>query len=267
MSQKLAASYDTILGMAKKIIVGNWKMYPLSFKKAKEVFSKIKKKTAGKNGLDVIICPSFLFLESFARNQTSRVSVGAQDVSAEKEGAFTGGVSALALYELGVRSVIIGHSERRETGDDNDTVAKKVKQALTARLRPIICIGEKERDMEGAYLGFLKEQITSALSKTPPALLKLITIAYEPVWAIGKEAKEAATPADFLEKSIFIRRVIADLYDQKIATTIQIIYGGSVDETNAISFFSEGKAQGLLVGRASLNPDSFGDIIKAVSNL
>lgn len=253
--------------MAKKIIVGNWKMYPLPSKKAKEVFSKIKKRTSGARGVDVIICPSFLFLEPFAKGQRARLSVGAQDVSPEKEGAFTGSVSAASLFDIGVRSVITGHSERRAAGDDNDVVAKKVKQALSARLRVIICVGERERDVEGAYLGFLKEQITSALFKTSPLLLKLITIAYEPVWAIGKEAKEAATPADFLEKSIFIRRVIADLYDQKIATTIPIIYGGSVDETNAIPFFTEGKAQGLLVGRASLDPDSFGAIIKAVNNL
>lgn len=253
--------------MAKKIIVGNWKMYPLSGKKAREIFSKIKKRASGAPGVDVIICPSFLFLEAFTLGQKARVSVGAQDISSEKEGAFTGSVSATSLFDLGVRSVIVGHSEKRARGDDNDTVAKKVKQALASRLRPIICVGEKERDIEGAYLGFLKEQVISALAKTPYPLLKFITIAYEPVWAIGREAKNAATPADFLEKSIFIRRVIADLYDQKIATSIPIIYGGSVDETNAIPFFTLGKAQGLLVGRASLDPDSFGAIIKAVNSL
>ncbi len=242
-------------------------MYPISGKKAKEVFSKIKKRASSTRGVDVIVCPSFLLLESFAKGQRARLSVGAQDVSAEKEGAFTGSVSASALYDLRVRSVIVGHSERRAAGDDNDVVAKKVKQALSSRLRPIICVGEKERDIEGAYLGFLKEQITSALAKTSPLLLKLITVAYEPVWAIGKDSKEAATPADFLEKSIFIRRVVADLYDQKIATAIPIIYGGSVDETNAVPFFTLGKAQGLLVGRASLDPDSFWAIIKAVNNL
>jgi triosephosphate isomerase len=181
--------------------------------------------------------------------------------------AGTGSVSAGALCDLGVSSVIVGHSERRALGDGNEVVAKKMKQALASRLRPILCVGEKERDVEGTYLGFLKEQIISALVKVPPELVKLITIAYEPVWAIGKDAKSAATPGDFLEKSIFIRRVIADLYDQKIATMIPILYGGSVDETNASSFLGEGKAQGLLVGRASLDPRSFGAIIKSVNNI
>lgn len=253
--------------MAKKIIVANWKMYSVSRKKGREIYSKIKKQASSVKGIEVIVCPSFLLLDSFAEKKTARVSVGAQDLSFEKEGPFTGSVSAGALCDLGVSSVIVGHSERRALGDGNEVVAKKMKQALASRLRPILCVGEKERDVEGAYLGFLKEQITSALVKIPPELVKLITIAYEPVWAIGKDAKGAATPGDFLEKSIFIRRVIADLYDQKIATTIPILYGGSVDETNASSFLGEGRAQGLLVGRASLDPRSFGVIIKSVNNI
>jgi hypothetical protein len=127
---------------------------------------------------------------------------------------------------------------------------------------PVLKVSPETQAIEkGEYLDFLKEELESALNRLPEAMLKLFIIAYEPVWAIGKNAQGASTPGDFLEKSIFIRKVISDLYNQKIATSVPILYGGSVDERNARSFLTEGRAQGLLVGRASLNPTGFTNML------
>lgn len=253
--------------MPKTIIVANWKMNPLRKKDAKDLFTKIKRKGNNLRTIETIICSPYIYLESLAPGQTSRITVGAQDTFFEKEGAYTGFISPAMLADLGVRSAIVGHSERRLMGDTNEIVAKKVRALLDYRIRPILCVGEIVRDERGEYLDFLKEEIESAFNRLPEAMLKLFIIAYEPVWAIGKNAQGASTPADFLEKAIFIRKIISDLYSQKVASSIPILYGGSVDERNARSFLRDGKAQGLLVGRASLNLKSFATILAEANTL
>jgi len=165
------------------------------------------------------------------------------------------------LKNFGVLFIIVGHSERRELGDTNQIINKKILATLQAKINPIFCIGEKKRDVNGFYLSFIKIKIHLGLNAVNKNQIKNITIAYEPVWAIGSGATREATPNEFIEMKIFIKKVISDMYDMKTANEIKIIYGGSVNPLNAESFLEEGGADGLLVGRDSLNPKKFGSII------
>jgi triosephosphate isomerase len=244
----------------KKLIVGNWKLNPKTLREAKSIFEKIKKSASRRKKVEVVLCPSFLYLESFVKN-SGQCFIGAQDVFWEEEGAFTGQISASQLSDLGVSYVIIGHSERREYGGDtNEQINKKILEALRFRLRVIFCIGEVARDEEGNYLTFLAKELEEGLFKVPEKFYKNLVIAYEPIWAIGEKGK-ASTPEDFLEKSIFIKKVLTGIVDKKTALKVPVLYGGSVDENNAEEFMSLGKGDGLLVGRASLDPKSFNEIL------
>ena len=253
--------------MAKKrkmIIVGNWKLNPLSLKEAVTIFTGIKK---GVKGADtkVVICPPFVYLNELKNFFTKdKIALGSQDVSSEIKGAFTGEISAEMLKTIGATYTIVGHSERRAMGESDEIVAKKATTALKAGLKVIICIGERERDERGAYLGLLKEQITGSLKGVPKKFAENIIVAYEPVWAIGK-GKEAMTAHDLHQMTIFIRKNLIDVYNAPTASAISIIYGGSVDVENALTLVKDGEVDGLLVGRESLNPENFVRIVKVVS--
>jgi len=166
------------------------------------------------------------------------------------------------LRSLKVKYAIVGHSERRDMGETSEMIAKKIKAGVKAGMVAVLCVGEKERDGESAYLQILQEQITASLFDIPKNLLKNIVIAYEPVWAIGTQARGVVDPPALLETTIFIRKVLSDLYDQPAAKSMKILYGGSVDENNAGSFMKEGGANGLLVGRASVNAKKFVEILR-----
>jgi triosephosphate isomerase len=166
------------------------------------------------------------------------------------------------VSSIGASYVIIGHSERRAMGEDNSIVNKKILLALKNKLTPVLCVGEKERDHNGFYLSFVKNQIHECLASVSKSQIKNIVIAYEPIWAIGADASRTAEVSEFIEMSIFIKKVISDLYDIKIAHSMRVLYGGSVHPENALSFLVEGNADGLLVGRDSLNPKK---IVKIIS--
>jgi triosephosphate isomerase len=146
-------------------------------------------------------------------------------------------------------------------------IAKKAGAGIKAGLTVVLCVGEQERDAESVYLQTLKEQIIASLSGIQKRSLEKIVIAYEPVWAIGTKAKGVVEPAALLETTIFIRKVLSDLYDQTAARSMKILYGGSVDEKNAGSFMKEGGASGLLVGRASVDAKKFVEILKIADSL
>ena len=143
-------------------------------------------------------------------------------------------------------------------------MSKKAAAALKAGLTVIVCIGERERDERGAYLGFLKEQIAGSLKGVSRKFVENIVVAYEPVWAIGK-GKEAMTAHDLHQMTIFIRKHLIEVYNAVTASSIPILYGGSVDSENASSLITDGEVDGLLVGRESLNPENFAKIVKAIS--
>lgn len=250
--------------MAKKVIVANWKMNPQSTKEAELILRDVSKVANQNKNIEIIVCPPYPFLYLFRKLRSKNLFLGAQNSFSEKEGAYTGEVSPSILKNFGVDYVILGHSERRERGEDNQKINKKILLALKTKLKPILCLGEKERDQEGNYLVFVYSQIKECLEGVLKNQIKDIVFAYEPVWAIGQKAEREATDDEFLEMKIFIKKVIADLYDVKTAENIKVIYGGSVDESNTSSFVNQGQADGLLIGRNSLIPKKFIEIIKLI---
>ena len=249
--------------MIKKLIVANWKMNPRSQKEADTIFSSVYNFAKISKNADVVVCPPFPFLSIGKKIKSQKVSLGAQNVSYAIEGAYTGEVSPLMLVSFGVKYVIVGHSEVRSQGETNEIINKKLLNIFKNKLTPILCIGESVRDSHGEYLSFIKNQILLCLANVSKTQMINLVVAYEPVWAIGESATREATPEEFVEISIFIRKIISDLYGAKIAHSIKILYGGSVHSENAKLFLLDGHADGLLVGRDSLNPKKFGAIINA----
>ncbi len=243
----------------KKLIVGNWKMNPKTKEKARVLFSAIDKKVTKDKSprVQTVMCPPAVYLGLVSPKKSF---LGAQDVFYEAEGARTGQISPAMLEDLGVSFAIIGHSEKRAQGDTNEVVAQKIKSALSFGITPILCIGETIRDEEGKYLKFLKEQLTVSLSLISKNAISKVVIAYEPVWAIGKNATRDATPEESEEMAIFIKKVLSDLCGPA-HKNVRILYGGSVTTNNAESFLARGGVNGLLVGRESLNPKNFLEIV------
>lgn len=248
-----------------KIVVANWKMNPQSPKEAEVLFSGVLKEVKNTKNLKIIICPPFPFLYILNNYKNKKITLGAQDVSYEDGGSYTGEISPKMLANMGVNYVIVGHGERRKLGETNKIVNKKILNLLKFKLSLILCIGESFRDRDGKYLSFVEEQIKDCLKGVTRPQMKNIIIAYEPIWAIGVNAQREATKEEFMEMKIFIKKVISDIYDSKIAHNISILYGGSVNKINARSFVDDGGANGLLVGRDSINPKKFGAILNALN--
>jgi triosephosphate isomerase len=251
----------------KKLIIGNWKMYPKSVKEARDAFTAIRKTAAKLRDVQTVICPPALYLGDLKKLITGhRAVLGAQNSWFEQEGAFTGEVSPSQLSSMGVSYVILGHSERRAMSETDQLINRKIVAALKAGLTVVLCVGEHTRDLDGGYLKFIEAQIVTNLSGVPKKDLAKIVIAYEPIWAIGKNALRAAYPDDALEVSIFIKRTLADLYG-KGGELVPILYGGSVDAKNSGEFLAKSNVDGLLVGRASLDPKIFGAILENANTI
>ncbi len=247
--------------MNKKLIVGNWKLNPEGVVKARSLFASVKKVANKTKNVDVVMCAPYTFLPVLKTLSTTRAILGAQNVYPEATGAFTGEVSVKMLKELNVKYVIVGHSERRAMGEDSMFISKKVNALLKSNLTPILCVGESHRDGSGEYLQFVKKQLHESLAGVPKSNIKKVVIAYEPIWAIGKSATREATAVESMEMSLFIRKVVSDMSDTKVAHATRILYGGSVNKDNARDFMMHGGVDGLLVGRACLSVKDFGKII------
>jgi triosephosphate isomerase len=240
-------------------------MYVDALPKAKELVGKVARTAAKLRRSDVIVCPPHAFLGALAPSITrGSVYLGAQDLSVEVEAARTGETSVYMLKSLGVTHVIVGHSERRTMGETNVIVAKKVALALKAGLTPIVCIGERERDMQGTYLSFIEAQIRESLAGVQKAKASRVILAYEPLWAIGKSAADAVTPHVLHEAALFIRKILVSMYGRSAGTAMKILYGGSVESANAKSLIDGGTVDGVLVGHASVDAAEFSDIIRSI---
>ena len=245
----------------KKIIIGNWKMNPSSPKEAEKLFRDIIKSIPALKKTEVVACAPFLYLEKL-KKISKNVSIGAQDSFGLDVGAFTGEISPEMLYDIGARYVILGHSERRALGETNEMINKKIKGALSVGLIPILCVGEKSRDGNHEYFNFVKTQIEESLIGLSKNSIQKVLIAYEPVWAISTTPNQQdATPKDCEEMIIFIKKVLNDKFGLKLELP-KVLYGGSVSDKDAAGFLAEGGADGLLVGRNSLNSKKFISIIK-----
>ncbi len=255
--------------MTKKLVIANWKMNPASGKEAETLFTDVENGLTLLKKTEVIICVPFLYLNILksANRQTKKIILGAQNVFYEEKGAFTGEISPLMLDNLGIKYVILGHSERRALGETNLDINKKIKSALSFGLIPIVCVGDKERDENHEYFNFVKIQVEECLNGVKKDLLGKIIIAYEPVWALSTtEGRKDATPVDSREMVIFIRKILTDKFGVNTKLP-RIIYGGSVNEKNALEFLTNGGVEGVLVGGASLNPEKFLEIISIAEKI
>jgi triosephosphate isomerase (TIM) len=248
----------------KKLIVGNWKMYPERLEDAKKIVAEVKRATKNIKHTNVVLCPPHVYTPIFSGIKKGLLSLGAQNINSESSGSLTGEVSVSQIAQFNVKYVIVGHSERRKMGETDEMINKKVKAVLSYGMTAIVCIGESSRDHDGSYLGFIRQQLLSSLKDIEKKNLDQVVVAYEPIWAVG--AKEAMSARDLLETSIFIRKVLSDIFGD-FARGVSVLYGGSVDRVNADSLVRDGEVSGLLIGRQSLNPKDFIEIIKLVDNI
>jgi len=243
------------------LIAGNWKMYKTS-SEARETAARLVELVADVNDVETMIAPTFTALESVAGvTKDSRVFLGAQDLFWEKEGAYTGQISADMLVDVGCRYVIIGHSERRQYfGETDETVNKKIKAAIAAGLKPVVCVGETEAEREsGQTFSVLDKQLKLGLKGYFVEDLSDLVIAYEPVWAIG--TGKTATEKQAQEAHQYIRSLVQELFGDAFSGTMRILYGGSVKPANIAGLMAMADIDGALVGGASLDPESFSQII------
>jgi triosephosphate isomerase len=246
----------------KLIIAGNWKMNK-TVAEALDLVRGLKIELAGVREVDIVICPPFTALGEVSKAiLDSHLRLGAQNMSENNFGAFTGEIAAGMLKEFSVRYVILGHSERRQfQKETNELVSKKARAAHAASLKPIICVGETLQERgAGQTERVLDNHVRGSLSGLTAAQMEDTIIAYEPVWAIGTGRN--ATSAQAQEAHAFIRRLLAKLYDETVARHARIQYGGSVKPSNARELMSQPDVDGSLVGGASLDDRSFSDIIK-----
>jgi triosephosphate isomerase len=252
--------------MRTKLVVGNWKMY-------KDTASAIRLSNDIVKGMPdtkvgVVVCPPFPYLLSVgAAIQGSRVALGAQNASDEKEGAYTGEVSPAMLLDVGCRYVILGHSERRKgEGSEQDSfINRKVKLALTLGLKVILCVGESLAERNADQTGqVLRTQMGGSLAGVPHAEMPNLILAYEPVWAIG--TGHSAKPEQAQHEHAFLRRLVGEVYGEATAQALLILYGGSVKGDNAASLFRCPDVDGGLIGGASLQAEPFLAIVNAAGN-
>jgi triosephosphate isomerase len=246
----------------KKLIAANWKMYKTP-EETSAFFQEFLPLVAGHDRDEIVVCAPYVDLHTaVAAAKGSNVFVGAQNMHWDKEGAFTGEISAPMLKAIDVTHVILGHSERRQYfNETDDTVNRKLEFALENGLTPIVCVGEVLEEREaGLTEDVLRRQCTRAFSGISAKKAAKMTIAYEPVWAIG--TGKTATPAMASDAHAVIRHEAAKAFGDEFAAALRILYGGSVKPDNATSLMSEEEIDGALVGGASLDPKNFTKIVK-----
>lgn len=247
--------------MRKPIIAGNWKMNKTP-EEAAELVRELVPLVADAEA-EVVVCPPFVCLDAVRKEAAgSNIKLGAQNVHFEKSGAYTGEVSADMLLAMGVEYVIIGHSERRQYfGETDCTVNKRAKAALAAGLKPIICVGESLEEREkGVTNELVGMQTKLALQGIPAEEVDKVVIAYEPIWAIG--TGKTATAAEANETIGAIRKAIAQVYGEEVASKVRIQYGGSMNPKNASELMAQSEIDGGLIGGASLKAEDFSKVVK-----
>jgi len=248
--------------MRKKLIAANWKMYKTPAQ-TREFFSAFLPLVKDHTRDEIVVCPPFIDLQAALDSAGgSNVAIGAQNVYWEREGAFTGEISAGMIAGSGCTHVIIGHSERRQYfGETDDTVNMRLKAALDSALTPIVCVGEVLEEREaGITDDVLRRQCSVAFRGMSAERAAKLVVAYEPVWAIG--TGKTATPQIAAAAHLTIRGEVASAFGKQFADKVRILYGGSVKPDNATSLMSESEIDGALVGGASLDPKNFSAIVK-----
>jgi triosephosphate isomerase (TIM) len=247
--------------MRRRVIAGNWKMFKTQVE-TRAFFTSFTPLVSASTHCDIVVAPPFTAIPAaVVAAKNTKIAIAGQDVYWEKEGAFTGQISAGMLVEAGCRYVIIGHSERRQFfGETDETVAKKTKAALAADLTPIVCVGETLAHREaGKTQHVCQTQFTHGLGSLTTDEFSRILIAYEPVWAIG--TGRTATPEIAAEVHGFLRQCAAEKFSVAHASALRILYGGSVKPDNIRGLMAQEELDGALVGGASLDAKSFASIV------
>ncbi|MGE6615447.1 triose-phosphate isomerase [Bacillus mycoides] len=250
--------------MRKPIIAGNWKMNK-TLSEAVSFVEEVKGQIPAASAVDSVVCSPALFLERLvAKAEGTDLQVGAQNMHFEKNGAFTGEISPVALSDLKVGYVVLGHSERREMfAETDESVNKKTLAAFEHGLTPIVCCGETLEEREsGKTFDLVAGQVTKALAGLTEEQVKVTVIAYEPIWAIG--TGKSSSSADANEVCAHIRKVVAEAVSPEAAEAVRIQYGGSVKPENIKEYMAQSDIDGALVGGASLEPASFLGLLGAV---
>lgn len=242
-------------------------MNPDTLDEAKSTCRAISKYARISPRVVTVIAPPYPFLAPLQVKSNVSIVFAAQDISRFERGAHTSLVSARQVKSSGAEVVIVGHSERRAAGDTDEIVSEKVRQAIDAGLDVVLCVGEKQRDDQAHYLREIREQLFAVFAKLESAKASRVMLAYEPVWAIGKSYDTALKPHSVHEMSIYIKKVLSEIYDKKIGLKFRVLYGGSVDFENAKAILSDGAIDGLLVGRQSLDPKAFGSMISYANGI
>ena len=250
--------------MRKPIIAGNWKMNK-TLSEAVSFVNEVKSSIPAASAVDSVVCSPALFLDALVKaTEGTELKVGAQNVHFEENGAFTGEISPVALADLGVSYVIIGHSERREMfAETDETVNKKTHAAFKAGITPIVCCGEtlEEREADKTF-EVCETQVTKGLAGLTEEQAKNVVVAYEPIWAIG--TGRSSSSADANEVCAFIRNVIEKQFSKEVAQAVRIQYGGSVKPENIKEYMAQSDIDGALVGGASLEANSYLALLEAV---
>lgn len=250
--------------MRQKIVAGNWKLNG-TVAETRQLIRALRNRLAGSvTRAEVVVCPPFVSLEAAVEAaRGSAIQVGAQNVFWEGTGAYTGEISAEMLEAIGVRRVLIGHSERRTVfGETDADVNRKLRRVLAGTLQPIVCVGETLEEREGGLTErVVRRQVAAALDGVSPEQTARIALAYEPVWAIG--TGRTASPEMANDVHVLIRGLVAGILAGSSAGGLRILYGGSVKSENAASIMSQSDIDGVLVGGASLDPAGFADIVAA----
>jgi triosephosphate isomerase len=245
------------------LIVANWKAYVQSSEKAKKLFAGAKRLTTQSN-TTIVLAPPAPYLGMLAMGNRSKVAIASQDLSLSTGGAATGEITAALLSDIGVTYSIIGHSERRAMGETDAVVSEKVLHAFANKIIPIVCVGERDRDADAKYLTMLRAQLHAVFDPLTPKQRMQVVVAYEPIWALGKPANEAITPDDLTEMVLYLRKVVGAYVPGRGVEKVQILYGGSVEPGNVRTLFDGSGIDGVLVGRASVDTDSFEALVKAL---
>jgi len=252
--------------MRKNLVAGNWKMnmtYQDGLALVSEITNMVADEASG--AVEVVICPPFPFLHSISKLLTEggNIHLGAQNCHQKESGAYTGEISARQLQSVGVEYVILGHSERRQYfHEDDELLSQKLKAALAAGLKPIFCVGESLETREAdETFSYIEKQLQDGLFHLSNEEFAQVTIAYEPIWAIG--TGKTATSAQAQEVHAFIREQVARAYNAAAAQNTTILYGGSANAQNARELFSQPDVDGGLIGGASLKSRDFTEIIKS----
>lgn len=257
------------MGQRRPLVAGNWKMFTDRAGAVRLAREVAEDATSLATLIDLAVCPPFVYLDAVGaalRERGSPVALGAQDVYFEREGAFTGEISAQMLRDLGVRAVIVGHSERRHIMAESDAlIARKTRAALDADLVCILCVGETLDQRERGEADAVNERQTrAALAGIPASATDRLIVAYEPVWAIG--TGRTASPDDAQAAHASIRAVLGSHFDADTAARTRILYGGSVKPDNARSLFAQPDIDGGLIGGASLKSPDFLSIARAAAD-